>query len=59
MTVRCVLTDNGHGYRSRAWRAACHQLGIHHHRTRDRPHGSLNSMPPPTSRVSHAARSYT
>jgi transposase InsO family protein len=29
-----VLTDNGNGYRSRAWRDRCAQLGISHTRTR-------------------------
>jgi transposase InsO family protein len=34
ITIRRVLTDNGSGYRSRAWRAACRELGIRHLRTR-------------------------
>ena len=32
--IRRVLTDNGAGYRSHAWRRACNQLGIRHLRTR-------------------------
>jgi transposase InsO family protein len=32
--VRALLTDNGSCYRSRQFRQACNELGIHHHRTR-------------------------
>jgi transposase InsO family protein len=34
ITVERVMTDNGNGYRSHAWRDRCHQLGIRHKRTR-------------------------
>jgi len=34
ITVSRVLTDNGTGYRSRAWADTCHQLGVRHSRTR-------------------------
>jgi transposase InsO family protein len=34
ITIRRVLTDNGNGYRSHAWRRACRQLGVRHLRTR-------------------------
>jgi transposase InsO family protein len=34
ITVERVLTDNGNGYRSDAWRDRCAQLGIRHKRTR-------------------------
>lgn len=34
VTVRRVLTDNGSPFVSRAWRAACVELGITHKRTR-------------------------
>lgn len=33
-TPRRVLSDNGSGYRSRAWRATCAALGLRHLRTR-------------------------
>jgi len=32
--IERVLTDNGHAYRSHAWRETCRQLGIEHRRTR-------------------------
>jgi transposase InsO family protein len=34
ITIRRLLTDNGHCYRSHAFRAAVVQLGLHHHFTR-------------------------
>jgi transposase InsO family protein len=34
ITVERILTDNGNGYRSKAWAARCAQLGIRHTRTR-------------------------
>jgi transposase InsO family protein len=34
ITIERVLTDNGNGYRSRAWARRCAQLGIRHTRTR-------------------------
>jgi transposase InsO family protein len=34
VTVQRVLSDNGSAYRSRAWRAACAELGIKPKRTR-------------------------
>jgi transposase InsO family protein len=34
ITVERILTDNGNGYRSHAWRDRCTQLGIKHSRTR-------------------------
>ena len=34
ITVERILTDNGNGYISRAWRARCTELGITHTRTR-------------------------
>ena len=34
ITIRRLLTDNGHCYRSHAFRAAVLQLGLHHHFTR-------------------------
>lgn len=34
ITIERVLTDNGHAYRSHAWRDACAQLGIERRRTR-------------------------
>jgi transposase InsO family protein len=34
VTVERVLSDNGSAYRSHAWRAACHELGIRPKRTR-------------------------
>ncbi len=34
ISIRRLLTDNGHSYRSHLFRAACTQLGIHHHFTR-------------------------
>lgn len=34
ITVRRVLTDNGSGYRSRAFAAACREMGIRHRFTR-------------------------
>ena len=34
ITVEKVLTDNGNGYRSKAWAELCTQLGIAHRRTR-------------------------
>jgi transposase InsO family protein len=34
ITVERVLTDNGPGYKSRAWAARCAELGIRHTRTR-------------------------
>jgi transposase InsO family protein len=32
--IERVLTDNGHAYRSHAWRDLCHQLGVERRRTR-------------------------
>jgi len=32
--IERILTDNGNGYRSRAWRDRCAELGIRHTRTR-------------------------
>jgi transposase InsO family protein len=32
--IERILTDNGNGYRSRAWRSRCAELGIRHTRTR-------------------------
>ena len=34
ITIERILTDNGVGYRSRAWKARCAELGISHTRTR-------------------------
>jgi transposase InsO family protein len=34
ITIERVLTDNGVGYRSLAWRDCCAELGIRHTRTR-------------------------
>jgi transposase InsO family protein len=34
ITIERVLTDNGNGYRSIAWRDRCAELGIRHKRTR-------------------------
>ena len=34
ITIERILTDNGNGYRSLAWRDRCAQLGIRHSRTR-------------------------
>jgi len=34
VTIERVLTDNGNGYRSHAWRDRCAQLGIRHTRTK-------------------------
>lgn len=34
ITIERVLTDNGHAYRSHAWRDLCHHLGIERRRTR-------------------------
>jgi transposase InsO family protein len=34
ITIERVLTDNGNGYRSLAWRDRCAELGIAHSRTR-------------------------
>ncbi len=34
ITIERILTDNGHGYRSLAWRDRCTELGIRHTRTR-------------------------
>jgi transposase InsO family protein len=34
IAVERVLTDNGNGYRSRAWARLCSQLGVRHTRTR-------------------------
>jgi transposase InsO family protein len=34
ITIERVLTDNGHAYRSHAWRELCQQLGIERRRTR-------------------------
>lgn len=34
ITIERILTDNGNGYRSHAWRNRCHELGITHTRTR-------------------------
>src|SRR5215218_7438263 len=34
VTIERVLTDNGNGYRSFAWRDRCAELGIRHIRTR-------------------------
>jgi transposase InsO family protein len=34
VTVERILTDNGNGYRSLAWRDRCRELGIGHTRTR-------------------------
>jgi transposase InsO family protein len=34
ITVERVLTDNGNGYRSHAWRQRCAELGLQHTRTR-------------------------
>jgi transposase InsO family protein len=34
ITTRRVMSDNGSGYVSRAWRAACEALGLRHLRTR-------------------------
>jgi transposase InsO family protein len=34
ITIQRLLTDNGNGYRSLAWRDRCAQLGIHHTRTK-------------------------
>jgi transposase InsO family protein len=34
ITIERVLTDNGNGYRSNAWRDRCTELGIRHKRTR-------------------------
>ena len=34
ITVERILTDNGNGYISRAWRSRCAELGITHTRTR-------------------------
>jgi transposase InsO family protein len=36
ITVERVLSDNGNGYRSHAWTAACHELGIGRRYTRPR-----------------------
>jgi transposase InsO family protein len=34
INIERVLTDNGNGYRSHAWRALCADLGVRHTRTR-------------------------
>jgi transposase InsO family protein len=34
ITIERILTDNGNGYRSNAWRNRCAELGIKHTRTR-------------------------
>ena len=34
--IECVLSDNGNGYRSRAWAAACAELGVQRRYTRPR-----------------------
>jgi transposase InsO family protein len=34
ITIERILTDNGNGYRSTAWRDRCAELGIKHSRTR-------------------------
>jgi transposase InsO family protein len=34
VTVERILTDNGNGYRSKAWAARCAELGIRHTRTK-------------------------
>jgi transposase InsO family protein len=34
ISIERILTDNGTGYRSRAWRGRCTELGIRHTRTR-------------------------
>ena len=34
ITIERILTDNGNGYRSFAWRDRCAELGIRHTRTR-------------------------
>jgi transposase InsO family protein len=34
ITIERVLTDNGNGYKSRAWAQLCAELGIRHSRTR-------------------------
>jgi transposase InsO family protein len=34
IVIERILTDNGNGYRSRAWRDLCAKLGIKHSRTR-------------------------
>ncbi|HEX4528942.1 MAG TPA: IS481 family transposase [Acidimicrobiia bacterium] len=34
ITIERILTDNGNGYRSHAWRDRCAELGIRHTRTR-------------------------
>lgn len=34
ITIERILTDNGSGYRSIAWRDRCHELGITHTRTK-------------------------
>jgi transposase InsO family protein len=36
ITIERVLSDNGNGYRSHAWAAACHELGIGRRYTRPR-----------------------
>ena len=43
ITIERILTDNGNGYRSHAWRDRCAELGINH--TRTQPY-----HPPPTAR---------
>ena len=34
ITIERILTDNGNGYRSKAWAARCAELGIVHTRTK-------------------------